>query len=181
MENVVRKLAVCCLLLFAFAGTATAQNDPLHVIKKDNHYLAHVYDETDQDWELQDATTFNPATCLWRSGNTTNVYGLHHNYYFIDDQGHHRFLSAPLLANGTLSLSETLPSNQLLSNIDQIYFFYDWDNDSYGGGVARGHKYARITNQDDCEHSWSTHDRECWEVYWVEYDDQWKLDRKSVV
>ena len=184
-----RRFLLGSLMLLAFAGSAEAQNDPWHVIKMtkveggetQHHYLAHVkVGEGDAaHWELQDATTFNPATCLWRSGNTTNVYGLHHNYYFIDDQGHHRFLSAPLLANGTLSLSATLPSNQLLSNTDQIYYFYDWDNDSYGGGVARGHKYARITNPNDCEHSWSTRDQECWEVYWVEYDDQWKLTEQS--
>lgn len=187
-----RRFLLGSLMLLAFAGSAEAQNDPWHVIKMtkveggetQHHYLAHVkVGEGDEaHWELQDATTFNPATCLWRSGNTTNVYGLHHNYYFIDDRGHHRFLSAPLLPDGTLSLSATLPSNQLLSNTDQIYYFYDWDNDSYGGGVARGHKYARITNQDDCEHSWSTRDQECWEVYWVEYDEEgglWELTEDS--
>ena len=189
INKVAQKLALCCLLLFAFAGSAEAQNDPWHVIKMtkvvdgvtQHHYLAHVkVGEGDAaHWELQDATSFNPATCLWHSGNTANVYGLHHNYYFIDDQGHHRFLSAPLQANGSLSLSETLPSIQLLRNTDQIYYFYDWDEDSYGGGVARGHKYAGITNPDDCEHSWSSRDHECWEVYWVEYDDQWKLTDAS--
>lgn len=184
MEKVVRKLAVCCLLLFAFAGTATAQNDPLHIIKKGDHYLAHVgtYDpENDTTiWNLQDATTFDPTTCLWYSGNTVNVLGLHHNYYFIDGYGKYRFLSAPLQANGQLSLSATLPSIQLLRNTDQIYYFYDWDPDQYGAGVARGHKYAGVTNADDCEHSWSERDQECWEVYWVEYDgSQWKLSAES--
>ena len=104
MEKVVRKLAVCCLLLFAFAGSVAAQNDPLHVIKKDGHYLAHVYDETAQDWVLQNADEFGP-NCLWYSGNTVNVLGLHHNYYFVDGNGNYRFLSAPLQGNGTLSLS----------------------------------------------------------------------------
>ena len=118
MEKVVHKLAVCCLLLFAYAGSVAAQNDPLHVIKKGDHYLAHVYDETTHDWVLQDAATFDPTTCLWYSGNTVNVYGLHHNYYFIDGNDNYRFLAAPLQPNGQLSLSATMPSIQLLRNTD---------------------------------------------------------------
>ena len=88
-----RRFLLGSLMLFAFAGSAEAQNDPWHVIKMtkveggetQHHYLAHVkVGEGDAaHWELQDATTFNPATCLWRSGNTTNVYGLHHNYYLL--------------------------------------------------------------------------------------------------
>ena len=182
MEKVVRKLAVCCLLLFAFAGSVAAQNDPLHVIKKDGHYLAHVYDETAQDWVLQDAATFDPATCLWYSGNTANVYGLHHNYYFIDGNGNYRFLSAPLQPNGQLSLSATMPSIQLLRNTDQIYYFYDWDPDQYGAGVARGHRYQGVTNEADCGegHSWDPDDQQCWEVYWVECNNgTWALSSES--
>ena len=186
MEKVARKLAVCCLLLFAFVGSASAQNDPLHVIKKGDHYLAHVgvYDSENDItiWELQDAATFDPVTCLWYSGNTANVYGLHHNYYFIDDYGNYRFLSAPLQADGSLSLSATLPSIQLLRNTDQIYYFYDWDPDQYGAGVARGHRYQGVTSEADCGegHSWDPIDQQCWEVYWVEYDgSQWKLSSES--
>ena len=181
MEKVVRKLAVCCLLLFAFAGSVAAQNDPLHVIKKGDHYLAHVYDETAHDWVLQDAATFDPATCLWHSGNTANVYGLHHNYYFIDGNGNYRFLAAPLQPNGQLSLSATLPSIQLLRNTDQIYYFYDWDPDQYGAGVARGHRYQGVTNEADCGegHSWDPDDQQCWEVYWVEYNGTWQLSSES--
>lgn len=181
MEKVVRKLAVCCLLLFAFAGSVAAQNDPLHVIKKGDHYLAHVYDETAHDWVLQDASTFDPATCLWHSGNTANVYGLHHNYYFIDGSGNYRFLAAPLLPSGQLSLSATLPSIQLLRNTDQIYYFYDWDPDQYGAGVARGHRYQGVTNEADCGegHSWDPDDQQCWEVYWVEYNGTWQLSSES--
>ena len=185
MEKVVRKLAVCCLLLFAFAGSVAAQNDPLHVIKKDGHYLAHVYDETVQDWVLQNVDEFGP-NCLWHSGNTVNVLGLHHNYYFIDGNGNYRFLSAPLQANGTLSLSASLPSIQLLRNTDQIYYFYDWDADAYGAGVARGHKHTGY-NENTCEHSWhwfneDDHSQggECWQVYWLEYsNDEWKLTSES--
>ena len=184
INKVLRKLAACGLLFFAFAGNATAQNDPLHVIKKGDHYLAHGYDETAQDWVLQDAATFDPATCLWHSGNTANVYGLHHNYYFIDGSGNYRFLAAPLQANGQLSLSATMPSIQLLRNTDQIYYFYDWDPDQYGAGVARGHKHVEATNMNDCSFSWSDPEHpdngECWEVYWVEYDNgTWELSAAS--
>ena len=188
MEKVVRKLAVCCLLLFAFAGSVAAQNDPLHVIKKGDHYLAHVgtYDaENDTTiWSLQDAASFDPATCLWHSGNTANVLGLHHNYYFIDSYGKYRFLAAPLLPSGQLSLSATLPSIQLLRNTDQIYYFYDWDPDQYGAGVARGHKHVEATNMNDCSFSWSDPEHpdngECWEAYWVEYDNgTWELSAAS--
>ena len=106
MTKAVRNLMACCLMLFAWTGNAVAQNDPLHVIKKGDHYLAHVITEQTTDttiWELQDVTTFGPE-CLWHSGNTANVLGLHHNYYFIDGYGNYRFLSAPLQANGALSL-----------------------------------------------------------------------------
>ncbi len=169
-------------MLLALVENTWAQNDPLHVIKKDNHYLAHVYDETAQDWALQDAAMFDPATCLWHSGNTANVYGLHHNYYFIDGSGNYRFLAAPLQPNGQLSLSATLPSIQLLRNTDQIYYFYDWDPDQYGAGVARGHRYQGVTNEADCGegHSWDPDDQQCWEVYWVECDNgTWQLSSES--
>ena len=148
MEKVVHKLAVCCLLLFAYAGSVAAQNDPLHVIKKGDHYLAHVYDETTHDWVLQD------------------------NY---------RFLAAPLQPNGQLSLSATMPSIQLLRNTDQIYYFYDWDPDQYGAGVARGHRYQGVTSEADCGegHSWDSDDQQCWEVYWVEYNGTWQLSSES--
>ena len=181
MEKVVHKLAVCCLLLFAYAGSVAAQNDPLHVIKKGDHYLAHVYDETTHDWVLQDAATFDPTTCLWYSGNTVNVYGLHHNYYFIDGNDNYRFLAAPLQPNGQLSLSATMPSIQLLRNTDQIYYFYDWDPDQYGAGVARGHRYQGVTSEADCGegHSWDSDDQQCWEVYWVEYNGTWQLSSES--
>jgi hypothetical protein len=176
MEKVIRKLAVCCLLLFA--GSVAAQNDPLHVIKKDGHYLAHVYDETAQDWVLQNADEFGP-NCLWYSGNTVNVLGLHHNYYFIDGNGNYRFLSAPLQGNGALSLSATLPSIQLLRNTDQIYYFYDWDADAYGAGLARGHRHTGVSF-DECNYSWGGNPGQCWEVYWIEYDNNdWKLTSES--
>ena len=182
----VKKVALCmalgCFLLFFMGGNLVAQNDPQFVIKKGDNYLAHVREG--ENYVLRNSGTFNPATCLWYSGNTANVYGLHHNYYFIDHSDNYRFLAAPLQASGQLSLSATLPSIQLLRNTDQIYYFYDWDPDTYGAGVARGHKHVEATNMNDCSFSWSDPEHpdngECWEVYWVEYDNgTWELSAAS--
>ena len=169
------RFAACCLMLFAFAGNTMAQNDPQCVIKKGDHYLAHVL--VGSSYELQDVSGFNPTTCLWYTGNTVDVTGDHHNYYFHDGNNF-RFLSAPLQAGGTLSLSASLPSISLLRNTDQIYYFYDWDWDSYGAGVSRGHKHVGVTQQGDCDFSWG--DNQCWEVYWVELNNGiWKLSETT--
>lgn len=182
MEQVVRKWAVCCLMLFAFAGHAMAQDAP-YVIKKDGHYLSHV--KIGSNWVLKDDTIFHPDSCLWYSGTEFNSSGTNHNYYFFDG-ANYRFLSAPLQASGSLSLSSSLPYTYLLRNQDEIYYFYDWDADSYGRGVARGKRYYQLTTQDTCEacgHDWG--DGQCWEVYWVVYDEdevggpQWKLSDSS--
>jgi hypothetical protein len=162
-------------MLLAFAGNAMAQDDPLYVIKKAGHYLAHVYNESTHAWELQNADAFSP-NCLWYSGNTVDITGNNHNYYFIDGTDYH-FLAAPLQANGALSLSASLPAISLLRNTDQIYYFYDWDPDAYGRGVARGHQHTGFT-QETCQYSWG--DGQCWEVYWVEYDNgSWELSGSS--
>ena len=116
MEKVVRKLAVCCLLLFAFVGSAYAQgSDGQFVIKKTiyngtggDHYLAHVYNETTHEWELQDATEFSP-NCVWYSGREFNLMGTNHNYYFMDENDEPRFLMAPLATGGELLISTTKP------------------------------------------------------------------------
>ena len=169
------RFAACCLMLFAFAGNTMAQNDPLYVIKKDGHYLAHVYNESTHEWELQNADVFSP-NCLWYSGNFVDVTGNNHNYYFYDGNNF-RFLSAPLQSGGELSLSPNLPSPQLLRNPGQIYYFYDWDPDDYGRGVARGYQHTGYTEQ-TCQYSWG--DNQCWEVYWVEYaSGTWKLSEGS--
>ena len=193
MKNVARKLAVCGLLLFAFAGNAAAQNDSPFVIKKDGNYLAHV--KIGEQYSLQTASTFNPSTCLWYSGPDYNPTGYTHNYYFEDDAHNLRFLAAPLEPNGVLSLSASLPSVSLLRNTDQVYYFYNWDPETHlngvpeGGGVARGKRYY-VNTQDDCEacghgatwHETDTenHTFQCWEVYWIENNGtEWKLSSAS--
>ena len=199
MKNVARKLAACCLLLFAFAGNAAAQYDSPFVIKKDGNYLAHVgtyVPENDTTiWNLQNDTAFNPATCLWYSGPDYNPTGYTHNYYFEDDAHNLRFLAAPLEPEGELSLSASLPSVSLLRNTDQVYYFYNWDPETHlngvpeGGGVARGKRYYVDTEAEcvACGHgaTWHETDTEnhtfqCWEVYWIEnVGNEWKLSSAS--
>ena len=169
-------LIACGLMLVLFGGNAMAQgNDNLVVIKKNvsvgtspnttNHYLAHV--KVGGNWELQDATTFDPATCLWYTGSNYNRAGTNHNYYFIDDEDKPRFLSAPLSSGGTLSITADKPATYLLSNTDQDYYFYDWDQ----VGLARGHKNAPVTSSETCDSEGGDWEGgECWLVYWVEYD-----------
>ena len=179
------RLAACCLVLFAMAGNAWAQSDGQFVIKRTNyggqggeHYLAHV--KVNGHYVLQDATTFSPD-CLWYSGREISLSGTNHNYYFIDDNNQYRFLSAPLSAGGSLSLSDSQPPVYLLNNTDHNYYFYDWDYDNRpnGAGVARGHQYNGILSDEECQFDWE--DGQCWEVYWVEcYDNNddnndWKL------
>lgn len=190
-----RRLAASCLLLFALAGNALAQGqDKQFVIKKTkynpapgeaDHYLAHVYNTTTNAWELQDATEFSP-NCLWYSGREYNLMGTNHNYYFIDDQNHVRFLMAPLTSGGALALSDEMPPVYLLNNTDHNYYFYDWDYDDRpnGGGVARGHQYNGILDQTECQAcaggQWDNDDHECWAVYWVECNGStWSLSTVS--
>ena len=168
-----RYLAICLLVLLASAKVAWAQNDAQYVIKtKDSeHYLAHV--KVGNDWVLQDATEFSP-NCLWYSGIEHNISGTTHNYYFIDENGVYHYLSAPLQAESPLGLSNSMPPTYLLSNTDQVYYFYDWDSDngSDGGGVARGHQYSLA--EGPCKsvgHEWSDYAGECWDVFWVAYNN----------
>ena len=155
MGTMARRLAVCCLLLWSFAGQTMAQTDKPYVLKRQigstHHYLSHV--NSGGTWVLQDATTFDPETCIWYSGPVFNVSGNHHNYYFYDEEADkYHFLSAPLAPNADLGYSADLPSTSQLKNPDEIYYFYDWDWDNYGGGVARGHD-----------------DNGSWKVHWVSY------------
>ena len=177
-------LIACGLMLVLFGGNAMAQgNDKQVVIKKNvsktadatTHYLAHV--KVGDVWQLQDATTFNPATCLWYTGSNYNRAGTDHNYYFIDDASKPRFLSAPISSGGALSITDDKPATYLLSNTDQDYYFYDWDK----VGLARGHKNSPITSSAECTSAigdWDASAGECWLVYWVEYDlssSTWKM------
>ena len=167
-----------------------AQNDNPVVIKKSQdvntseHYLAHVYNATTGQWELQDRDHFT-IECIWYTGPDYNLTGNHHNYYF-NDGVNNRFLCAPLQTGGTISLSPSTPAPYLLQNTDQIYYFYDWDQEYYseGGGVARGHQYTGVSSQSECENcggEWHVGTpSECWEVHWIEYEGgQWRLSGNS--
>lgn len=167
------------LLLFFTTGATLAQTDGQYVIKRiqnvtpGDHYLAHVFNTTTNEWELQVATSFSPD-CIWYSGTQFNPDGTNHNYYFFDGENY-RFLAAPLQANGELSLSSSTPATSLLRNTEQIYYFHRWDNDGNGAGVARGKQHVGKT-EFNCDYSWG--DGQCWEVYWLEYDqanNKWKL------
>ena len=99
-----RYIILFCCLAFLLAGNALAQTDGQYVIKKivasgetEVHYLAHVYNTTTSEWELQDATSFSP-NCLWYSGPTFNLSGTHHNYYFFDGiESINKFNKIPLI------------------------------------------------------------------------------------
>ena len=180
MAKFTHKLIICSLLLGCLAGSALAQSDNPYVIKVRNsgHYLAHIYNNG--VYSLGDLTEFTPE-CIWYSGVEHNITGTNHNYYFYDTvTDNYRFLTAPMTTNGTLGLSDNLPPTYLLSNTDTIYYFYNWDPEdkpnSDGGGVARGHQYYGLTEQ-QCTHSWG--DGECWDVYWVVYNNGWKTSAAS--
>lgn len=173
-----KRLILGLLFLGLFAASAMAQgNDKKVVIKKnisvtgansETHYLAHV--KVNGDWVLQDATEFNP-NCIWYTGTNFNRAGTNHNFYFIDpdDPSNPHFLSAPMTAGGSLSLSASKPATYALSNTDLNYYFYDWDSK----GIARGHQISGIADDEHCNYAFE--DGECWEVYWIEYNGSWGL------
>lgn len=175
MNRTPRHIILMAFLLL-MGSTVLAQSDSQYVIKvrQSDHYLAHV--KNGSVYEIQDKAEFTPE-CLWYSGIEQNITGTNHNYYFVDEDGKYRYLSAPMQKNRSLGLSDDLPPTYLLSNTDTIYYFYDWDTESGndGGGVARGHQYTAIGNQTECVncgHSWG--DGQCWDVYWVVYNGGWK-------
>ena len=166
MKNISRqhiKLTLVAMALLLVSGAALAQNDPQFVIKKDNHYLAHT--GSGSSAFITDATTFNPATCLWYSGPN-----IEYNYYFIDNNGNYRYLSAPLTPSAELSLSASHPGTAVLNKTTENYYFYDWDN-----GVARGIQL----DLEDCangaynglHHDNQTGEDQCWKVVWVSYEE----------
>lgn len=150
-------------LLFLIGSAVLAQNDPQYVIKKDGNYLAHV--SSGSTYTLANADTFNPSTCLWYSGPNVE-----YNYYFIDNNGIRRYLSAPLALSGTLEISETTPPTVVLNKPHEDYFFYDWDD-----GLARGVQL----DMEECEaHTeyHGIHGSECWKVVWVSYEGgSWQM------
>lgn len=179
-----KRLILGLLFLGLFAASAMAQGTDNPVVIKKNisrdgsdgftHYLAHV-ENSPGVCVLQDVTVFDPATCLWYTGTKYNHTGKNHNYYFEDGTGTLRYLSAPMAADGTLSLSADKPAAYQLSNTGLDFYFYNWD----GVGLARGHQVIGIANETDCNAAgskWDDEAGECWEVYWVEYDGStWKM------
>ena len=184
--KVTRRLILSSLIVLAFAMQSLAQTDTPYVIKvkKGNvdHYLAH--GKSGNTWVVQDATQFGP-NCIWHSGTRFNPSGTNHNYYFNDGEGegvrNFHFLAAPFEPLGQPTLSDSLIPTTVLRNSDQMYYFYDWDADAYGRGVARGHQHTGL-NHDECDnehYSWGSD--ECWEVYWLECNNsnQWRLTSAS--
>ncbi len=170
LSRLLRGLLLCTLLLSAFTPRSMAQDNP-YVIKSGSNYLAHVYNSITSSYELQGTTTFSPD-CIWYSGTTYNSSGYEHNYYF-DDGTNLRFLSVDWGASKTLTLSASLPATHLLRNIDTNYYFYDWDD-----GLARGKRHWNVNSQSECTANWE--DSECWEVYWLVYQDNiWKTYSSS--
>ena len=170
--NMARRFTICCILLLSVAGLAMAQGQ--YVIKVSTqesgqtviHYLSHAGNT------LQDATTFSPD-CLWTSDNTFTSGGTNKNYYYFDGTNY-RFLAAPFVAEGAISLSDHLPSGTDLNNPESQYYFYRWDS-----GLGNGVQYFGVDSL-TCEHEW--HGGQCWEVYWVEYNTElatWKLSEES--
>ena len=141
--KLLRSVVVSVLLLWSLSGLAMAQGTDNPVVIKKNisvtgansetHYLAHI-ENSPGVCVLQDVTDFDPATCLWYTGTKYNHTGKNHNYYFEDGTGTLRYLSAPMAADGTLSLSADKPAAYQLSNTGLDYYFYNWD----GVGLARG-------------------------------------------
>ena len=162
MNRTPRHIILTALLLL-IGSAAMAQNDPQYVIKKDGNYLAHV--SSGSTYTLTNADTFNPSTCLWYSGPNVE-----YNYYFIDNNGVRRYLSAPLALSGALEISETTPPTVVLNKPHEDYFFYDWND-----GIARGVQL----DMEECEaHSeyYGIHGSECWKVVWVSYEGgSWQM------
>ena len=151
--STMRRMMLFGLLFWCYAGNLMAQSSaPLYVIKMEdqNHYLSHT---------LQDAESFSP-NCLWYSGPNVE-----YNYYFIDESGNYRYLSAPLQPNGTLSLTDYSPGTVVLNQPSSPQYFYDWDH-----GVARGERQSSL---DDCQtlyNGLNEDGTQCWKVVWVSYE-----------
>lgn len=162
MNRTPRHIILTALLLL-IGSAAMAQNDPQYVIKKDGNYLAHV--SSGSTYTLTNADTFNPSTCLWYSGPNVE-----YNYYFIDNNGVRRYLSAPLALSGALEISETTPPTVVLNKPHEDYFFYDWDD-----GLARGVQLDLLPNCDSLYHGLNEDEDQCWKVVWVSYEGSWQM------
>ncbi len=173
MNRTPRHIILTALLLL-IGGAVMAQGDPQYVIRYNDtishdpltitrHYLTHGWNGS--NYALTDATTFDPNTCLWYSGPNVE-----YNYYFIDNNGIRRYLSAPLTLSGILEISETTPATVILNKPNENYYFYDWDD-----GLARGVQL----DMEECEaHTeyHGIHGSECWKVVWVSYEGgSWQM------
>ena len=171
MNRTPRHIILSALLLL-IGSAVLAQGDPQYVITKDGHYLAHV--GSGSTYNLTDATTFDPNTCLWYSGPNVE-----YNYYFIDDVGIRHYLSAPLALSETLGFSETTPVTVVLNKPSENYFFYDWDD-----GLARGVQLDLLPNCDELYNGLNDDGDECWKVVWVSYEEyetgHWRWQTSSV-
>ena len=154
-----QRLTLLGLLFLCIAGNVKAQEAPLYVIKMEgqNNYLSHSGSGTSAT--LQNATAFSP-NCLWYSGPNVE-----YNYYFIDEDGNYRYLSAPLALNGELYLTPTYPGTVVLNIASSGQYFYDWDD-----GLARGEEIS--IGVDDCNTLYNGYsDGQCWKVVWVSYEE----------
>lgn len=158
MNRKLRHMTLTALLLLA-GSVVMAQTDPQFVIKKGNHYLAHVNDA------LQKVDSFDPATCLWYSGPN-----IKNNYYYMKGSTR-QYLLAPLELNGALSLHPN-PGTVMLNTTSDDYFFYAWDH-----GVARGVQLPDLENCEELYHGLNDNGNQCWKVVWLSYydSDGWKM------
>ena len=164
--SIVRRIALFGLLFWCCAGNLMAQsNAPLYVIKMEgqNNYLSH--SGSGNSATLQNATSFSP-NCLWYSGPNVE-----YNYYFIDEAGNYRYLSAPLQLNGTLSLTDFNPGTVVLNQPSSPQYFYDWDH-----GVARGERQSSLDDCEDLYNGLNENGTQCWKVVWVSYENSiWQM------
>lgn len=157
-----QRLTLLGLLFLCIAGNMKAQEAPLYVIKMEgqNYYLSH--SGSGSSATLPNATTFSP-NCLWYSGPNVE-----YNYYFIDEAGNYRYLSAPLELNGELYLTPTHPGTGVLNMASSGQYFYDWDH-----GVARGEEITGTVTPEECENTYHGSNgtgSQCWKVVWVSYE-----------
>lgn len=158
-----QRLTLLGLLFLCIAGTMKAQEAPLYVIKMagQSNYLSH--SGSGSSATLPNATRFSP-NCLWYSGPNVE-----YNYYFIDEDGNYRYLSAPLALNGELYLTPTHPGTVVLNIASSGQYFYDWDH-----GVARGEEITGTVTDEDCTntyHGFNESGSQCWKVVWVSYEE----------
>ncbi|MBO7488955.1 MAG: fibronectin type III domain-containing protein [Bacteroidales bacterium] len=158
-----RGMIVICLMLMAIAGNTMAQGDKQYVIRSGAYYLAHVYNETTSEWELEGVTALNP-NCIWYSKNTRN-------YYFLDGSDNKIYLKSTRTGGAAVTLSEPNPAEGIITPDNSDYYFWDWD-----WGLALGVQTFPVPPAVCDNEDLSDDGTQCWTVYWVEYyDGAWKM------